>query len=106
MFLNVIVFPLGTWEHKARQLEMEKTQSEAERSNQLLSGGTSHIGDFLPPEEFDKFMNKYKVERRSLLQTEFFCFCFYYYIHQHLKFPLSAGPPVRRTGRHERLPRE
>jgi len=51
----------GTWEHKARQLEMEKTQSEAERSNQLLSGGTSHIGDFLPPEEFDKFMNKYKA---------------------------------------------
>jgi len=51
----------GTWEHKARQLEMEKTQSEAERSNQLLSAGTSHIGDFLPPEEFNKFMSKYKA---------------------------------------------
>ena len=63
------MFPLGTWEHKARQLEMEKTQSEAERSNQLLSAGTSHIGDFLPPEEFNKFMSKYKVERRSLVPS-------------------------------------
>lgn len=50
----------GTWEHKARKLEMAKTESKA---NELTRAGkgSHHIGDFLPPEELTKFMNKYKA---------------------------------------------
>merc|ERR1719273_2473912 len=50
----------GTWEHKARKLEMEKTKDKA--NEQTESGkGMHHIGDFLPPEELTKFMNKFKA---------------------------------------------
>ncbi|XP_030832500.1 SURP and G-patch domain-containing protein 1 isoform X2 [Strongylocentrotus purpuratus] len=45
----------GTWEHKARAKEMEDTRKKAE----LLTGmnrGKHFIGDFLPPEELEKFM--------------------------------------------------
>jgi len=49
----------GTWEHKARKLEMEKT---LEKSSQLTESaqGKHHIGDFLPPEELTKFMSKFQ----------------------------------------------
>ena len=41
---------------------MEKTAQTAVKSTSLLEeGGKHHIGDFLPPEELSKFMNKYKV---------------------------------------------
>merc|ERR1719481_83928 len=41
----------GTWEHKARRLEMEKTATEASKATQKLEQeGKHHIGDFLPPE--------------------------------------------------------
>ena len=51
----------GTWEHRQRKLEMEKTAREAAQSTQMMEAGRHHIGDFLPPEELNKFMNKYKV---------------------------------------------
>ena len=57
----------GTWEHKARTLEMAKTQAEAEKANSAFAEGKHHIGDFLPPEELNKFMNKYKVSSETIL---------------------------------------
>ena len=50
----------GTWEHKARKLEMEKTKNKAEEQTEM-GKGMHHIGDFLPPEELTKFMNKFKA---------------------------------------------
>jgi len=50
----------GTWEHKARKLEMEKTQEKAVQLTEAASG-KHHIGDFLPPEELTKFMNKFEA---------------------------------------------
>merc|ERR1739838_58726 len=52
----------GTWEHKARLAEMAKTHADAEKQTAIMEEGRGHhIGDFLPPEELKKFMNKYKV---------------------------------------------
>lgn len=48
----------GTWEHKKRAMEMEKTQAWADELT-MLGKGKHHIGDFLPPEELEKFMEKY-----------------------------------------------
>ena len=47
----------GTWEHKARTKEMEKTR---ERARQLtdMNRGKHHISDFLPPEELAKFIER------------------------------------------------
>ena len=50
----------GTWEHKARKLEMEKTSQKAQELTDAGQGG-HHIGDFLPPEELTKFMTKYQA---------------------------------------------
>merc|ERR1719288_380431 len=50
----------GTWEHKARKLEMEKTKEKATELTSAGSGG-HHIGDFLPPEELTKFMSKFEA---------------------------------------------
>ncbi|XP_058130495.1 uncharacterized protein LOC131272685 isoform X2 [Anopheles coustani] len=54
----------GTWEHKLRQQEMEATQKWA---NELTrqSEGKHHIGDFLPPEELRKFMEKYEAQKNN-----------------------------------------
>lgn len=48
----------GTWEHKKRAMEMEKTKAWADELT-VLGKGKHHIGDFLPPEELEKFMEKY-----------------------------------------------
>ena len=40
---------------------MAKTKADAEKQTAAMEGGKHHIGDFLPPEELNKFMNKYKV---------------------------------------------
>ncbi|XP_037037029.1 uncharacterized protein LOC119074838 isoform X2 [Bradysia coprophila] len=48
----------GTWEHKLRNSEMEATSRWAEALNEQAEG-KHHIGDFLPPEELKKFMEKY-----------------------------------------------
>merc|ERR1712223_2056258 len=50
----------GTWEHKARKLEMEKTQVKAVQLTEAAQG-RHHIGDFLPPEELVKFMSKFQA---------------------------------------------
>ncbi|XP_071965322.1 SURP and G-patch domain-containing protein 1-like [Antedon mediterranea] len=45
----------GTWEHKLRSKEMKKTQEYAEKLT-TFGRGKHHLGDFLPPEELNKFM--------------------------------------------------
>ncbi|KAJ8387788.1 hypothetical protein AAFF_G00150890 [Aldrovandia affinis] len=50
----------GTWEHRLRQLEMEKTREWAEQLTEM-GKGKHFIGDFLPPEELDKFMETFKA---------------------------------------------
>lgn len=45
----------GTWEHKARTKEMEKTKEKAKELTEM-NKGKHHIGDFLPPEELSKFI--------------------------------------------------
>ena len=45
----------GTWEHKARVKEMEKTKEKATELTEM-NRGKHHISDFLPPEELAKFM--------------------------------------------------
>ena len=41
---------------------MAKTHADAEKQTAIMEEGRGHhIGDFLPPEELKKFMNKYKV---------------------------------------------
>jgi splicing factor 4 len=54
----------GTWEHKLRAQEMEATQKWAEALNRQ-SEGKHHIGDFLPPEELKKFMEKYEAKKNN-----------------------------------------
>lgn len=62
----------GTWEHKARIAEMAKTAAEAAKQTAALEvEGKHHIGDFLPPEELSKFMNKMKVFLGETLQFLF-----------------------------------
>lgn len=50
----------GTWEHKRRKLEMEKTKTWAEELTERASG-KHHIGDFMPPEELEKFMENWEA---------------------------------------------
>ena len=50
-------------------MEMAKTQSDAEKANAAFEEGKHHIGDFLPPEELNKFMNKYKVSKSSIMYS-------------------------------------
>jgi splicing factor 4 len=51
-------------------MEMAKTAAEAQKLT-ATAEGKHHIGDFLPPEELSKFMDKYKVNsRRSDRLTE------------------------------------
>lgn len=47
----------GTWEHKLRDKEMQATERWAQELTRQ-SEGKHHIGDFLPPEEFKRFMEK------------------------------------------------
>lgn len=54
----------GTWEHKLRCAEMEATQAWADALTQQ-SEGKHHIGDFLPPEELKKFMEKYDAKKNN-----------------------------------------
>lgn len=48
----------GTWEHKRRMEEMDKTKVMAEILTKM-GRGKHHIGDFLPPDELERFMEKY-----------------------------------------------
>jgi splicing factor 4 len=51
----------GTWEHKLRNAEMEATKDWALKLTEMANG-KHHIGDFLPPDELNKFMQTYKVK--------------------------------------------
>ncbi|XP_016103756.1 SURP and G-patch domain-containing protein 1-like [Sinocyclocheilus grahami] len=50
----------GTWEHRLRQMEMEKTREWAEQLTDM-GKGKHFIGDFLPPDELEKFMETFKA---------------------------------------------
>lgn len=50
----------GTWEHKKRMQEMEKTKGWACQLTEQAKG-KHHIGDFLPPEELERFMEKWEA---------------------------------------------
>ncbi|XP_034833231.1 SURP and G-patch domain-containing protein 1-like isoform X1 [Maniola hyperantus] len=50
----------GTWEHKLRSKEMNATERWATELTKQAAG-KHHIGDFLPPEELKKFMEKYSA---------------------------------------------
>lgn len=50
----------GTWEHRLRHMEMEKTREWAEQLTEM-GKGKHFIGDFLPPEELEKFMETFKA---------------------------------------------
>ncbi|KAG7273194.1 hypothetical protein CRUP_019321 [Coryphaenoides rupestris] len=54
----------GTWEHRLRQMEMEKTREWAESLTDM-GKGKHFIGDFLPPEELEKFMETFKALKAS-----------------------------------------
>ncbi|CAD7093022.1 unnamed protein product [Hermetia illucens] len=54
----------GTWEHKLRTAEMEATKAWADALT-AQSEGKHHIGDFLPPEELKKFMEKYDAKKNN-----------------------------------------
>jgi len=50
----------GTWEHKKRKKEMQKTRDDASKLTDM-NKGKHFIGDFLPKEELDKFLKKVKA---------------------------------------------
>lgn len=50
----------GTWEHRKRQLEMQATKEWAVKLTEM-GRGKHHIGDFLPPEELEKFMETFSA---------------------------------------------
>lgn len=56
----------GTWEHKLRQQEMVATQLWADELTER-SKGRHHIGDFLPPDELERFMEKVSHNRVDVL---------------------------------------
>lgn len=54
----------GTWEHKLRNAEMEATAVWSDALTKQAEG-KHHIGDFLPPEELKKFMEKYDSQQTN-----------------------------------------
>ena len=55
---------LFLFRHKLRQAEMEATTVWATALNKQTEG-KHHIGDFLPPEELKKFMEKYDSKKMN-----------------------------------------
>lgn len=50
----------GTWEHKNRNAEMEATRDWAEALTEA-NKGKHFIGDFLPPDELERFMETFRA---------------------------------------------
>ncbi|XP_015791774.1 SURP and G-patch domain-containing protein 1 isoform X2 [Tetranychus urticae] len=48
----------GTWEHRKRMKEMEKTAEWAAKLTEM-NKGKHHLGDFLPPDQLERFMKKW-----------------------------------------------
>lgn len=59
----------GTWEHKLRSQEMDATLNWADALNKQCEG-KHHIGDFLPPEELKKFLEKYNAQKNGTKQPD------------------------------------
>ncbi|XP_063909039.1 arginine-glutamic acid dipeptide repeats protein-like isoform X2 [Zophobas morio] len=55
----------GTWEHKLRDKEMMATQLWAQELTRQAEG-KHHIGDFLPPEELKRFLEKSNLTKERL----------------------------------------
>lgn len=51
---------LGTWEHQLRRMEMDQTREWAEQLTKV-GQGKHFIGDFLPPDELEKFTETFKA---------------------------------------------
>lgn len=62
----------GTWEHKLREKEMDATKQWAESLTEMAKG-KHHIGDFLPPDELKRFMDKVceKILKKILIMLYF-----------------------------------
>jgi hypothetical protein len=56
----------GTWEHRARTIEMEKTMNKATELTDM-GEGKHHIGDFIPPDQLNKFLAKVREQIRDKL---------------------------------------
>ena len=54
----------GTWEHKRRALEMERTRESADALTELAKG-KHHLSDFLPNDEYLKFMTEVEQARQG-----------------------------------------
>lgn len=54
----------GTWEHKLRQKEMAETAEKAEALTKM-GKGKHFLGDFLPPEELEKFLETLQALREG-----------------------------------------
>ena len=54
----------GTWEHRKRKKEMEETKELAEKIT-AANRGKHHIGDFLPPDELKRFMEKFEALKQG-----------------------------------------
>ncbi|KAI6646669.1 SURP and G-patch domain-containing protein 1-like isoform X2 [Oopsacas minuta] len=54
----------GTWEHKRRAMEMEKTRETAENLTELAQG-KHHLSDFLPGDEYLRFMTQVQRAREG-----------------------------------------
>ena len=56
---------IGTWEHKLRRAEIERTEGSRWKENHQNDDDppiSHHISHFLPPEELAKFMQRQKVK--------------------------------------------
>jgi splicing factor 4 len=54
----------GTWEHKARAVEMSKTSSSSTKLTEAAEG-KHHLADFLPKDELVKFMERVKAAKEG-----------------------------------------
>jgi len=54
----------GTWEHKKRTMEMQKTAEKALELTECARG-KHHLSDFLPPDELEKFLEKVKAVKEG-----------------------------------------
>lgn len=54
----------GTWEHKKRANEMQKTKVWADDLTEKAKG-KHHIGDFLPPDELENFLEKWEAVKQG-----------------------------------------
>jgi len=59
----------GTWEHRLRLQEMEATQRWAEELTKKAEG-KHHIGDFLPPDELERFLEKVRISALCIYDRE------------------------------------